>query len=41
VLEGYRCALGLAKMMVDLGLNASGLTYPGDRPQKWRRKKMV
>ncbi len=41
VLEGYRCALGLAKMMVDLGLNASGLMYPGDRPQKWRRKKVV
>lgn len=40
VLEGYRCALGLAKMMVDLGLTASGLTFPGDRPQKWRRKKV-
>lgn len=41
VLEGYRCALGLAKLMVDLGLTASGLLYPGDRPVKWRRKKFV
>jgi len=40
VLEGYRCAIGLAKLMVDLGLTASGLTYPGDRPRKWRRKKV-
>ena len=39
VLEGYRCALGLAKLMVDLKLKASGLLYPGDRPVKWRRKK--
>lgn len=41
VLEGYRCAIELAKAMVDLKLTASGLTYPGDRPSKWRRKKMV
>jgi hypothetical protein len=27
--------------MVDLGLTASGLTYPGDRPKKWRRKKVL
>ena len=41
VLEGYRCALGLAKLMVDLGMTASGLMYPGDRPVKWRRRKFV
>ena len=39
VLEGYTCAVALAKMLVDLGLSASGLTFPGDRPQRWRRKK--
>ena len=39
VLEGYSCAITLAKLMVDLGLSASGLTYPGDRPKRWRRKK--
>jgi allantoin racemase len=39
VLEGYRCAIELAKLQVDLGVTASGLLYPGDRPQKWRRKK--
>jgi len=41
VLEGYRCAITLAKQMVDLGLSASGLTYPSDRPGKWRRRKLV
>ena len=41
VLEGYRCAIELAKAMVDLGLSASGLTYPADRPKKWRRRKLV
>lgn len=41
VLEGYRCAIELAKLMVNLGLTASGLAYPGDRPRKWRRKKVV
>jgi Asp/Glu/hydantoin racemase len=41
VLEGYRCAITLAKLLVDLGLSASGLTYPSDHPRKWRRKKLV
>jgi allantoin racemase len=41
VLEGYRCAIELAKAMVDLGLVASGLMYPGDRPKQWRRKKVL
>jgi Asp/Glu/hydantoin racemase len=40
VLEGYSCAIALAKLYVDLGVDASGLTFPGDRPQRWRRKKV-
>ena len=39
VLEGYSCAIELAKVMVNLGVDASGLMLPGDRPKKWRRKK--
>jgi Asp/Glu/hydantoin racemase len=39
VLEGYSCAIQLAKLMVDLGITASGLTFPGDHPKRWRRKK--
>jgi allantoin racemase len=40
VLEGYRCAILLAKMFVDLGVGSSGLTFPTDRPRQWRRKKV-
>ena len=40
VLEGFGCAITLAKAMVDLGVDASGLTFPGERPKKWRRKKV-
>jgi Asp/Glu/hydantoin racemase len=40
VLEGYGCAIVLAKSMVDLGVDASGLMFPGDHPKKWRRKKV-
>jgi len=40
VLEGYSCAIVLAKSMVDLGVDASGLNFPSDRPKKWRRKKI-
>ncbi len=40
VLEGYSCAIVLAKLFVDLGVDASGLTFPSDRPKKWRRKKI-
>jgi len=40
VLEGYSCAIELAKAMVNLGIDASGLLLPGDRPKKWRRKKI-
>ena len=40
VLEGFSCAIVLAKAFIDLGVNASGLTFPGDFPKKWRRKKV-
>lgn len=40
VLEGYSCAIELAKMMVGLGIDVSGLMLPSDRPKKWRRKKV-
>lgn len=39
VLEGNSCAIELAKLMVNLGIDASGLLFPSDRPKKWRRKK--
>lgn len=39
VLEGYSCAIVLAKTMVSLGVDASGLAFPGPRPKKWRRRK--
>jgi Asp/Glu/hydantoin racemase len=39
VLEGYSCAIVLAKLFVDLGVNASGLNFPRERPKQWRRKK--
>ena len=41
VLDGYQCAITMAKMLVDLRLNASALTFPPDAPRKWRRKKFV
>lgn len=41
VLEGYSCAITLAKAMVDMGLSASGLTYPGDHPRKTRKRKVI
>jgi allantoin racemase len=40
VLEGYRCAILQAKMLVDLGVDASGLAFPSDRPRRWRRRKI-
>ena len=30
VLEGYSASITMAKLMVDLGVNASGITYMGD-----------
>jgi allantoin racemase len=41
VLEGYRCAIEQAKILVNLGVDASGLMLPSDKPKKWRRKKLV
>ena len=41
VLEGYRCAIAQAKLLVDLGLDASGLAFPVDRPRNSRRKKLL
>ena len=40
VLEGYSSAIVLARLFVDLGVDASGLMFPGDRPKQWRRKKV-
>jgi hypothetical protein len=40
VLEGYSCAIVLAKLFVDLGVDASGLNFPSERPKQWRRKKV-
>ena len=40
VLEGYSASIALAKAFVDLRIDASGLMLPGDRPKKWRRKKV-
>jgi len=40
VLDAYACTITLAKTMVDLGVDASGLMLPGDRPKQWRRKKV-
>ena len=40
VLEGYSCSIVLAKAMVSLGVDASGLLFPSHRPKKWRRKKV-
>lgn len=40
VLEGYSCAIRLAKMMVDLGVDVSGLHVPSDHPRAIRRKKV-
>ena len=40
VLEGYSCAITLAKLFVDLGVDASGLNFPSDHPKQWRRKKI-
>jgi Asp/Glu/hydantoin racemase len=38
VLEGYTASIELAKLMVNLGVNASGITYMGARPARTRRK---
>ncbi|MFC2007965.1 aspartate/glutamate racemase family protein, partial [Chloroflexota bacterium] len=40
VLDAYACTITLLKAMVDMGVDASGLMFPADRPKKWRRKKV-
>ena len=40
ILEGYSCAIELAKSMVNLDIDASSLMFPPDHPSKWRRKKV-
>ncbi|MDC0196418.1 hypothetical protein OAJ93_02295, partial [Gammaproteobacteria bacterium] len=41
VLEGYTSSIELAKLMVNLGVNASGITYMGARPETSLNKIMV
>ncbi|HEV7264603.1 MAG TPA: aspartate/glutamate racemase family protein [Falsiroseomonas sp.] len=41
VLEGYSAAVAQAKMLVDLGADASGLAFPKDPPPRTRRRKFV
>jgi hypothetical protein len=41
VLEGYRCAIEQAKLLVNLRVDASGLAFPSDHTPKWRRKKII
>ena len=40
VLEGYRAAIEMAKLLADLRMSVSGLAFPSDRPRKWRRRKV-
>jgi hypothetical protein len=39
VLEGYRTAIEMAKLLANLDLSVSGLAFPSDTPRQWRRKK--
>lgn len=41
VLEGYTASIELAKLMVNLGVNASGITYTGPRPERQLSKIIV
>jgi len=41
VLEGYTAAIELAKLMVNLGVNASGITYMDARPRRMPNKIVV
>lgn len=41
VLEGYSCAIELAKLKVNLDVTASGITFPDDRPRKRPRRVLV
>jgi allantoin racemase len=39
VLEGYRTAIEMAKLLANLDLSVSGLAFPRDNPRRWRQKK--
>ncbi len=39
VLEGYRAAIEMARLLANLGLSASGLAFPRDNARRWRRRK--
>ena len=41
VLEGYSCAIEMAKLLLRMKLMASGLAYPMDPPKRSRRRKIV
>jgi allantoin racemase len=41
VLEGYRCAIEMAKTLVNLRVDVSGLAFPKDPPARLRRRKFV
>lgn len=41
VLEGYTASIELAKLMVNLGVNASGITHTDVRPQRVPEKIVV
>jgi allantoin racemase len=41
VLEGYSAAVAHARMLVDLGVDASGLAFPADPPKRVRRRKFA
>ncbi|WP_431269088.1 hypothetical protein [Dankookia sp. P2] len=41
MLEGYRCGIKLARLMVHLGVDASGITFPADPPTHRRRRRIA
>ncbi|MEP4377694.1 MAG: hypothetical protein ABJ215_13005 [Alphaproteobacteria bacterium] len=41
VLEGYSSSIALAKLMIDLGVNASGITFMEDHPKRLPEKFIV
>jgi Asp/Glu/hydantoin racemase len=41
VLEGYSSAVAMARLLVDLGEDASGLAFPADPPKRIRRRKFA
>jgi predicted nucleic acid-binding Zn ribbon protein len=41
VLEGYRCAIEMAKLLANLGVSVSGVAFPRDDARRVRRRKRV